>query len=143
MPRLSTPLLPLLLVLAVQTGCGGDAVRITEGTYAAKSAHVSSLNHVVLISLRDPADAPERLADCREMLARVDSVETICVGTHTDTGRDAVDGNYDVGLCVGLADAEALQAYLDHPSHLELVRKWAPRAAGFRIFDVGGATSDR
>ena len=112
-------------------------------TYAGKSAHMASLNHVVLISLQDPADTPECLADCRAMLARVDAVETIWVGTHVDTGRDAVDGDYEVGLCVGLADREALQAYLDDPSHIELVEKWAPRAAGFRIFDVGGAIADR
>ena len=136
--------LPIILALSfaalIQTGCHQGQPRFT---YASKSAHVASLNHVVLISLQDPADAPECLADCREMLARVDAVETIWVGTHADTGRKAVDGNYDVGLCVGLADEEALQAYLDHPSHLELVEKWAPRAAGFRIFDVGGATADR
>lgn len=140
------PRLPILvvssLVILVQAGCNQGVPR-SLGGYSVKSEHVSSLNHVVLVSLQDPAEAEECLADCRDMLARIEVVETIWVGTHLDTGREAVDGEYEVGLCVGLADADALQAYLDDPLHLELVEKWRPKAVGFRIFDIGGATDDR
>ena len=66
-----------------------------------------------------------------------DAVETIWVGTPVDTGRDAVDGDYEVGLCVGFETMEGLQEYLQDPRHLELVALWKPRATGFRIFDVG------
>ena len=138
----ATKLLVLSLATVFLTGCHQGQPHFSD-SYRAKSAHMAPLNHVVLVSLQDPADAPECLADCRRMLARIDAVETIWVGTHTDTGRDAVDGAYDVGLCVGLADEEALQRYLDDPEHLELVEKWRPRAARFRIFDVGGASVDR
>lgn len=135
-------LLVLSLITVLMAGCNQAPPRFTDA-YGGKSAHTAPLNHVVLVSLRDPADAPECLADCREMLARIDAVETIWVGTHMDTGRDAVDGEYEVGLCVGLADEKALQAYLDDPSHLALVEKWRPRAVGFRIFDVGGTSFGR
>ena len=141
MPRL-TILITSSLIALVQAGCHQGTPRFSDD-YAAKSAHVSPLNHVVLVSLQDPADAEECLVDCRDMLARVEAVETIWVGTHLDTGRAAVDDAYEVGLCVGLADADALQAYLDDPHHLELVEKWRPKAVRFRIFDVGGTTDDR
>ena len=48
-----------------------------------------------------------------------------------------------VGLCVGLDGTDDLQRYLEAPSHLALVEKWRPRAAGFRIFDVGSEVSGR
>lgn len=118
------------------------AAAVTLGGCAAtdferKSASSSHLNHVVLISLADPADAEACAADCRTMLSEIDAVETIWVGTPVDTGRDAVDGDYEVGLCVGFETMDGLQAYLQDPRHVELVELWKPRATGFRIFDVG------
>jgi hypothetical protein len=130
----------LTLVAAATTGCAGMNAR---PVYYAKSEHTSNLNHVVLISLADPADAEACAADCRNMLAGIDAVETIWVGTPFDTGRAAFDGEYEVGLCVGFRDAEGLQAYLQDPRHLELVEIWKPRAARFRIFDVGTAPLGR
>ncbi len=130
----------LTLVAAAATGCAGANAR---PAYFAKSEHASNLNHVVLISLADPADAEACAADCRTMLAGIEAVETIWVGTPFDTGRAAVDGDYEVGLCVGFKDADGLQAYLQDPRHLELVAIWKPRATRFRIFDVGAASLDR
>jgi hypothetical protein len=130
----------LALVAAATTGCAGANAR---PSYFTKSEHASNLNHVVLISLADPADAEACAADCRTMLAGIEAVETIWVGTPFDTGRAAVDGDYEVGLCVGFKDADGLQAYLQDPRHLELVEIWKPRAARFRIFDVGAASLDR
>ena len=42
-------------------------------------------------------------------------------------GSDAVDSDYDVGFYVGFDTDEAYKAYLDHPRHLDLVKKWKPR----------------
>lgn len=129
----SSVAIPFALVLAA--GLGGCC----NTPFARKSADASNLNHVVLISLQDPADAARCAADCRVMLAGIEAVETIWVGTPVDTGRDSVDGEYEVGLCVGFRTTDDLQAYLQDPRHLELVSVWRPRAARFRIFDVGGA----
>lgn len=123
----------LAVATAVGVGCAGPG-----SPFDRKSEHASNLNHVVLISLADPADAAACADDCREMLAGIDAVETIWVGTPVDTGRAAVDGDYEVGLCVGFETAEALQDYLQDPRHLDLVAIWKPRATRFRIFDVGG-----
>lgn len=141
MPRLPI-ILALSLISTLQVGCNQAPHRFTDA-YGGKSVHTAPLNHVVLISLQDPEDTAACLADCRAMLAKIDVVETLWVGTHFDTGRLAVDDGYDVGLCVGLRDENALQAYLDAPDHLALVEKWRPKAAGFRIFDVGGTVAGR
>lgn len=141
MPRLPI-LLALSLAAVIPAGCHQGQPTFTD-PYAAKRAHAAPLNHVVLVSLQDPKDTDACLADCRTMLARIEAVETLWVGTHVDTGRLAVDGGYDVGLCVGLKDETALQAYLEAPDHLALIEKWRPKAAGFRIFDIGGTVVDR
>jgi hypothetical protein len=139
--RLPTlPVAALVLLLTAGTGC---APANTRPAFVAKSEHASNLNHVVLISLADPADAAACTADCWRRLAAIDAVETIWVGTPVDTGRAAVDGDYEVGLCVGFRDQEGLQAYLQDPRHLALVDTWKPRATRFRIFDVGTAPLDR
>lgn len=100
-------------------------------------AGTSNLNHVVLISLENKSDAEACAADCRSMLGTIESVDTLWVGTPVDTGRERVDDDYQVGLCVGFENREDLQTYLDDPSHIELVESWGPRATRFRIFDVG------
>lgn len=102
-----------------------------------KAADQASLQHVVLISLRDPADAEALARDCARLLAPIESVRTWWIGTPVDTGRAAVDGDYDVGLCVAFDDLDGLAAYQVDPRHLELVEAWRPRATRFRIFDVG------
>ena len=137
--RSTSPAIPLLLAVLSLAGCHGGPKAVSNDV----SAHVASLNHVVLISLADPADAAECEADCRRMLAEIPVVRTLWVGTPVDTGRAAVDGDYEVGLCVGLDGTDDLQRYLEAPSHLTLVEKWRPRAAGFRIFDVGSEVSGR
>ena len=95
------------------------------------SPPVASLNHVVLISLADPADA----AGAKPIVGgcwRRSRVRTLWVGTPVDTGRAAVDGDYEVGLCVGLDGTDDLQRYLEAPL---ISPSWRsePRAAGFRI----------
>lgn len=102
-----------------------------------KSADQAALHHVVLVSLKNPADTQQLLADCHRLLPPIASVRTWWTGTPVDTGRAKVDDAYEVGLCVGFDDEAGLQAYLIDPLHLELVEKWGPKASQFRIFDIG------
>jgi hypothetical protein len=95
------------------------------------------INHVVLIDLEDPADTQELLDDCQKYLAPIPSVITYWAGYPLDIGRgEAVDGNYDVGLCVGFTDVEGLREYGSDPGHVLLVDKWKNRWIKARIFDV-------
>ena len=40
-------------------------------------------------------------------------------------------------------EEDGLQAYLEHPLHLELVGAWRPKVDQFRIFDVGKTSIGR
>ena len=95
------------------------------------------INHVVLIDLQNPEDAPELLNDCEKYLKPIPSVITYWAGSPLDIGRGAaVDGNYDVGLCVGFTTVEGYKAYGTDPGHVLLVDKWKSRWNAARIFDV-------
>ena len=130
---------PLGLLGLMLTGCllGIGGCTSPRSASIEKSADQAPLNHLVLESLRDPADAEQLLLDCHRLLPPIPAVRTWWVGTPFETGRAAVDAAYDVGLCVGFDDEAGLQAYLIDPLHLELVKKWGPKASQFRIFDVG------
>ncbi len=136
--RLACILLTSTLISAAVSGCA------STGTAAeTKSRHQATINHVVLITLASPEDAEALIEDCHRLLPPIESVRTWWVGVPVDTGRDAVDGDYEVGLCVGFDDEEGLQAYLEDPLHLELVAAWRPKVDQFRIFDVGKTSIGR
>ena len=94
------------------------------------------INHVVFFKLQDPADADVLLADCESMLGQIPGVVALYAGRHIETGRPTVDSNYDVGIYVGFMDEAAYAGYVEHPSHLELVKKWQPRLQWLRVYDV-------
>lgn len=92
------------------------------------------LHHAVFITLTDASQAPELIADCQR-LSTIPGVQSCAAGAPFDIGRSAVDGQYDVGLYIGLASASNYQAYLDHPVHTALVTKWKPRWKSVLIRD--------
>jgi hypothetical protein len=125
-------LLASMMATSVFSGCTS-----TGNPAETKSRHQATINHVVLITLASPSDAQALIEDCHRLLPPIESVRTWWVGVPVDTGRDAVDDAYEVGLCVGFDDEDGLQAYLEDPLHLELVASWRPKVDQFRIFDVG------
>jgi hypothetical protein len=90
----------------------------------------------VYFHLVDPAEAPLFLADCQELLPSIPGVVAYAAGSHLDTGRESVDGDYDLALLVGFSDLAAYQGYLGHPQHLELLARWKDRLASYTIHDV-------
>ena len=92
--------------------------------------------HLVYFQLVEPADAEQLLADCEELLTPIPSVVAYAAGRHLDTGRDTVDGDYDLALLVGFVDIEGYQEYLEHPLHLELLARWKDRLESYTIHDV-------
>ena len=45
------------------------------------------------------------------------------VGEVVPSGRDIVDDSFDVGILLSFADAERMQAYIEHPDHRRAVRQ--------------------
>ncbi len=94
------------------------------------------INHVVLFKLDDPADIAELERDCDTFLKQIPSVVAYACGGHYDTGREIVDGSYDVGLYVSFKDAEGYQDYLENQDHVTLVEKWKTRWTDITIYDI-------
>lgn len=94
------------------------------------------VSHVVFVKLKSPADADALIADCDRLIPAIPGVAAYACGRHLDIGRSNVDGDYDAGLYVGFADADAYRAYLDHANHTALVDAWRPRWEWVRIYDV-------
>lgn len=92
--------------------------------------------HPVYISLADPADAEELIADCDARLGDLPMVSAYACGRPLDTGRPEVAADYDVALVVAFDSVEDYRAYLAHEDHVWLVRKWKPRSSAMRIHDV-------
>jgi|GEM_PF-962796 len=136
-------LVPVLSGCVVAIGNKGSGERDSSETVRASSVpesmpdpHRSALiHHVVLVRLNDPADLAAFTADCDRLLPSIPGVEEYWRGTHLDTGRPTVIGDYSLMLHVAFADRETYRAYLAHPSHVELGDRWRPSAT-MLIYDA-------
>lgn len=105
----------LVLSAIVLAGCVSTSV----------APRPAAISHVVLIRLDDPSKADELIADSDRLLATIPGVVSYAAGKHLDTGRTNVLGDYDVGLYIGYDSTADYATYVEHPQHIELVRKWA------------------
>lgn len=128
-PTPPTPPALALLAGAALAGCAGGSDRAAPPS----PGHIS---HVVLFVLKDPADAPALVDDCRKLARVVPGVVTAASGPPFDSGRSTVDGGYDVGFVIGFDSTASLAGYATHPAHESLVAKWRPRVRSMRVFDV-------
>ena len=99
-----------------------------------------TINHVVLIDLKDDSEQKALVADCDRLLPSIPEVASYWCGVHGDYGRSGVDSDYDVALCVGFVRDEDYVSYLIHPAHVELVTEWKPKFEWIRIHDVVDAS---
>ncbi len=116
----------LVGLVGLSSGCGTNPRPFDPGL----------INHVVLFKLDDPADIAELERDCDTFLKQIPSVVAYACGGHYDTGREIVDGSYDVGLYVSFKDAEGYQDYLKNQDHVTLVEKWKTRWTDITIYDI-------
>ncbi len=119
-------LAPIVLTTTLLGGCAIDPT----------PRPVAAISHVVFVDLADPADADALLAEARAVLSAIPSVTAFSAGTHLDTGRPTVLGDYDVGMILGFDDTAGLNAYVLHPDHVAFVERWRPRLTGLRVYDI-------
>ena len=89
------------------------------------------LRHIVIWTLRDPADAPRfktLLDSCR---ALVPGIEEFDVGIRSA----GLEANADVVLVSGFTEAAALDAYQQHPHHQGVKAELVKMAAGRHVID--------
>ena len=123
------------VVACLLTACAAPAP--APGRAPARPARI---NHVVFFALNDPEDAGELIRDCNRMLTTVPGIVSSYAGTHLDAAREGVDSDYHIGFYVGFMSEADYQTYLDHPAHLEVVKKWRPRLLRLQVFDVDDDT---
>ena len=92
----------------------------------------------VELAIRDPelVDADELIRDCESMLTTVDGVASFFAGTPFEAEQEGMRRDFDVGFYLGFMSEADYQTYLDHPAHLEIVKKWRPRLQRLRVYDV-------
>ena len=97
-----------------------------------------TLEHVVVVWLKDPGNATHRqtIIDESEVLRTIPGVLSLKSGTVIPSERAIVDSSFDVALIVSFTDVAALQAYLVHPLHVQLVNETLkPLVAKIRVYD--------
>ena len=97
-----------------------------------------TLEHIVVVWLNDPGNATHRqtIIDESEVLRTIPGVLSLKSGTVIPSERAIVDSSFDVALIVSFADAAALQAYLAHPLHVQLVNETLKAlVAKIRVYD--------
>jgi len=76
------------------------------------------------------------VADGYDLLGQVPTVRRVESGRRdTAADRDVNDQDYDVGLVVYFDDKAGLEAYIEHPTHIEYVEKHEANWAKVRVFD--------
>ncbi|HWB21129.1 MAG TPA: Dabb family protein [Phycisphaerales bacterium] len=127
--------LTFVIVVALMHGC--DTQRSARTQDAVKQFRTASIQHVVLISLKDPNDAGQMISESLP-LGSIPAVRSFACGKRVETGRGApVSADYDVGYVFGFDDPAGYDAYVHDARHQALLSKWKPKIAGMRIFDFG------
>jgi len=92
--------------------------------------------HGVYFKCKNEADVEALVRDAHEMLSRIPTVREVhCGRRDPGAGRDVNDTAFHVGLVVLLADKAGCDAYLEHPIHLDFVRKHQADWVNIRVFD--------
>jgi hypothetical protein len=96
------------------------------------------LVHTVFFWLKRDLNAEQRakfLAGV-ETLRDIESVDTMYVGTPSETYRPIIDRTYDIGLTVLMKDLAAHDAYQVDPIHLKFVEEFSSYWERALIYDA-------
>jgi hypothetical protein len=100
----------------------------------------TGIEHIVIVWLNDPGNRADReriLAESR-VLTAIPGVTGLRSGRMIPSPRPVVDSSFDVALIVSLSAREALQAYLTHPVHVQLVEETLkPLVKKILVYDIG------
>ena len=89
------------------------------------------IKHIVLFTLKDPANAPKvkaLLDSCKDIVPGIREFE---VGIKTE----GLEATADVVLVSTFEDAAALAAYQPHPHHQDVVAQIREMASGRQVLD--------
>ena len=99
---------------------------------------VDSVEHVVVVWLKTPGNSEHRrriIAES-EVLLDIPGVTGLRAGVMIPSERPIVDSSFDVAMIISFTDTAAMQAYLDHPVHVKLVKETLkPLVNRIRVYD--------
>jgi hypothetical protein len=97
------------------------------------------VEHVVIVWLKDSGNVEQRakILDESIVLQSIPGVVSIKSGQVIASERSIVDSSFDVALIVSFSDRAALDAYLVHPVHVQLVEETLkPLVARIQVYDL-------
>ena len=103
-----------LLALVVLAAC----------TEAPPPTNEAKVYHVVLCWLKESgnAEARQQIIDVSKTFKSIPGVINVKAGASIPSDRAIVDDSFDVGILLTFADQQAMQAYLDHPDHKQVIQ---------------------
>ena len=103
------------------------------------AASSQTIEHIVIIWLKQPGntDAQNTIIKASQALKTIPGVMALKSGKAVPSQRTIVDSSFDVALIISFADQAALDAYLTHPLHLQLLEETIkPLVDRFRVYDL-------
>jgi hypothetical protein len=125
--RIIFPLISCLVIF----GCAHPAPSTSDAP--------GTVSHVVLVWLKEPADAAtrRRVIDATHSFKQIPGVLRVNAGAPVPGTRPVVDSSFHVGLVITFKNVEALRAYDPHPIHQKAVAEvLRPVAEKFVVYDV-------
>jgi quinol monooxygenase YgiN len=89
------------------------------------------IHHVVLWTLKDPAEAPRFKALLDRCAGLVPGMQAFEVAIRAE----GLEANVDVALISAFADAAAFEAYQNHPEHQAVAAQLGPMRSERRVLD--------
>ena len=111
---------------------------VSPGAYAEEGADGPGVIHVVLVWLKEPGNAEHRqkIIEGSKKLDDIPGVEEILVGQAVPSEREVVDDSFDVALYMRFPNNKAMQDYLVHPEHVEIVKtEFVPLMDYYKVYD--------
>ncbi len=117
----------LLTIAAIFAGCAHTQSHDTD-----------TVNHIVLIWLKDPGNPADRqqVIDASLTLRKIPGILEIQANPVIESDRPIVDDSFDVGVHMRFKDLEAMQQFTSHPDHIKAVKNQVmPIADKIVIYD--------
>lgn len=122
-------LLPVFLILMLS---------VSHGAFAEEETEEPGVIHVVLVWLKEPGNAEhrQRIIEGSKKLEGIPGIQELKVGQPIMSERDVVDDSFDIGLYMTFPNQKAMQAYLTHIEHVEIVRnEFIPVMDRYLVYD--------
>lgn len=111
---------------------------LSPAVFAYEEDEPPGVIHVVLVWLKEPGNAEhrQRIIEGSKKLEGIPGIRELRVGQAIPSERDVVDDSFDIGLYMTFPSEKAMQAYLTHIEHVEIVKnEFMPLMERYLVYD--------